>query len=99
MVVSRASAVKLEQMILNLSVHLLAVALLIGGLIILPLPIPLGAIMILLGLGLMISVNPKLKAHVRRIRLGNPKIENVIERVHPYLPAFLKRILEDSAPH
>ncbi len=98
MVASPASTAKLDGMLLNLSAHLLAVVLIAGGLVVLPLPIPLGAIMILLGLGLMISVNPRVKARVRKVRHGHPKLEAVIERVRPYLPAFLKRVLEESAP-
>ncbi|MEM1435345.1 MAG: hypothetical protein AAGG11_14900 [Pseudomonadota bacterium] len=87
-----------QLMIASFAANVLAIALVGLGIILVPLPLPLGALMILLGTGLAITVNPAMKARVRRLRRNNPRLEAVIRRVRPLLPSFLRKPIEDSAP-
>lgn len=75
-----------------------AVLLILGGLIVLPMPIPLGAIMIVCGLVLLLSVSSwaalRLQSFRRRCRSANI----VIQTVEDKLPEAWKKVLKRSDP-
>lgn len=77
---------------------IVAVALIVGGLILLPLPIPFGAIMIACGLILLISVSATVAWYVRNYRQHHPKTDKVIRAAEERLPEAWRKILKRTDP-
>jgi len=73
-------------------------AFVIGGLIVTPLPIPLGLIMVIFGLSLLIPSLPVLRRWLQLLRMRYPKVSARLRHIHPHLPAFARRVVDDTEP-
>lgn len=68
------------------------------GLITAPFPIPLGQIIALIGLGLLISESRMMRKYAQKIRRNYPSVNNMLEKIRPYLPGFIKNTLDETHP-
>lgn len=68
------------------------------GLIMAPLPLPFGQLIALVGLSLLVSESYMIRMFARKIRRNYPIISRMMDRVRPYLPAFLKSTIDDTDP-
>jgi len=68
------------------------------GLITAPLPIPLGQLVALIGLSLLISESRMMRKFTQKIRRNYPRLDQMMEKVKPYLPAFLKNTIDETHP-
>jgi hypothetical protein len=71
---------------------------LIGGIITAPLPLPIGQFIALIGLSLLISESIWVKIKMQKMRRRMPIIGRQLTRMHPYLPKFLKKVVDDTDP-
>ncbi len=71
---------------------------LIGGIITAPLPLPIGQFIALIGLSLLISESIWVKIKMQKMRRRVPIIGRQLTRMHPYLPKFLKKVVDDTDP-
>ncbi len=70
----------------------------IGGVITAPFPLPIGQFIALVGLSLLISESNWVKTKMQRMRRKMPVIGRQLQRMHPYLPKFLKKVVDDTDP-
>jgi hypothetical protein len=71
---------------------------LIVGIITAPIPIPIGQIIALIGLSILVSESHWVKTKMQRLRRRLPIIGRQLVRLHPYLPRFLKKVIDDTDP-
>ena len=71
---------------------------LIGGVIIAPLPLPIGQFIALVGLSLLVSESHWVKTKMQKLRRKLPIVGRQLVRMHPYLPKFLKKVIDDTDP-
>lgn len=71
---------------------------LIGGIIIAPLPIPIGQFIALIGLSILVSESHWVKTKMQKFRRRLPMIGRQLQRMHPYMPKFLKKVIDDTDP-
>lgn len=77
---------------------LLGIALIVTGLIFIPLPIPLGAVLVLAGTALLVSSSDTFAAFIRFLRRRVPALDVVFVRIALVLPAPLMRALNQTDP-
>ncbi len=82
----------------RIALLILAIALIITGLIVLPLPIPFGALMIMVGMTILISSNDTAAGWIRKWREQNPRLNNRISVLENRLPDKLGQILRRTTP-
>ncbi|MDG1994996.1 MAG: PGPGW domain-containing protein [Emcibacteraceae bacterium] len=70
----------------------------IVGIITAPIPIPIGQIIALIGLSILVSESHWVKTKMQRLRRRLPIIGRQLARMHPYLPRFLKKVIDDTDP-
>ena len=70
----------------------------IGGVITAPLPLPIGQFVALVGLSLLISESQWVKTKMQKLRKRLPYLGRQLQRMHPYLPRFLKKVVDDTDP-
>lgn len=70
----------------------------IGGIITAPFPLPIGQFIALVGLSLLISESHWVKTKMQKARRKMPVIGRQLTRMHPYLPKFLKKVVDDTDP-
>jgi len=68
------------------------------GLIITPMPIPLGIILIILGLSMLVSSLPVVRDFLRNLRRRYRVLSGKLNHIKRYLPAFARRLIEDTDP-
>ncbi|PCI32903.1 MAG: hypothetical protein COB54_05815 [Alphaproteobacteria bacterium] len=68
------------------------------GLITAPLPLPLGQLVTLVGLSLLISESYAVRMFTRKLRRNYPMLNGMMDRVRPYMPAFLKSTIDETDP-
>ncbi|VAW02836.1 hypothetical protein MNBD_ALPHA01-2211 [hydrothermal vent metagenome] len=68
------------------------------GLITAPLPLPLGQLLALIGLSLLVSESYMICMFARKLRRNLPFVSRLMDRIKPYVPAFLKSTIEDTDP-
>ncbi len=68
------------------------------GIISAPLPLPLGQLIALVGLSLLVSESYAIRMFTRKLRRNYPFISRMMDRIKPYVPAFLKSTIEDTDP-
>jgi len=88
----------MSDFVFRFTLLIFAIALILAGLIILPLPIPFGAIMIVAGVAILISVNETAANWFRRRRLNNPRFNQWISDVEPRIPGMLGRAIRRTSP-
>jgi len=66
------------------------------GIITAPAPLPIGQFFALVGLSLLISESSWIKIRIQKIRRRLPFIDQQLQRMHPYLPKFLKKVIDDT---
>lgn len=71
---------------------------LIVGIITAPIPLPIGQIIALIGLSILVSESQWVKTKAQRLRRAIPIFHRQLTRLHPYLPKFLKKVVEDTDP-
>lgn len=71
---------------------------LIGGIIIAPFPIPIGQFIALVGLSLLVSESLWVKVKMQKLRRRLPVLGRQLQRVHPHMPKFLKKVIDDTDP-
>lgn len=70
----------------------------IGGIITAPIPLPIGQFIALVGLSLLISESLWVKIKIQKMRRRMPVIGHHLNRWHPHLPKFLKKVVDDTDP-
>lgn len=68
------------------------------GIITAPIPVPIGQFVALVGLSLLISESHWVKTKMQKIRRRLPALGRQLIRMHPYLPKFLKKVIDDTDP-
>jgi hypothetical protein len=71
---------------------------LIVGIITAPIPLPLGQIVALIGLSILVSESPWVKTKAQKLRRNIPIFHRQLTRMKPYLPRFLKKVVDDTDP-
>ena len=71
---------------------------LIVGIITAPIPIPIGQIVALIGLSILVSESHWVKTKMQRLRRRIPIIGRQLKLLHPYMPRFLKKVIDDTDP-
>lgn len=71
---------------------------LIVGLITAPIPLPIGQIVALIGLSILVSESHWIKTKMQKFRRRIPVIGRQLKRMHPYMPRFLKKVIDDTDP-
>ena len=71
---------------------------LIIGIITAPIPIPIGQIVALIGLSILVSESQWVKTKMQQLRRRLPIIGRQLMRMHPYMPRFLKKVIDDTDP-
>ncbi len=71
---------------------------LIVGIITAPIPIPIGQIVALIGLSILVSESHWVKTNMQKLRRRLPIIGRQLMRMHPYMPRFLKKVIEETDP-
>ncbi|MCC3861950.1 PGPGW domain-containing protein [Pseudemcibacter aquimaris] len=71
---------------------------LIVGIITAPIPIPIGQIIALIGLSILVSESHWVKTKMQKIRRRLPVIGRQLKKMHPYMPRFLKKVIDDTDP-
>lgn len=71
---------------------------LIVGVITAPIPLPIGQIVALIGLSILVSESYWVKTKMQRLRRRIPIIGRQLKLLHPYLPQFLKKVIDDTDP-
>ena len=71
---------------------------LIIGIITAPVPIPIGQIVALIGLSILVSESQWVKTKMQQLRRRLPIIGRQLMRMHPYMPRFLKKVIDDTDP-
>lgn len=70
----------------------------IVGLITAPIPLPIGQIVALIGLSILVSESHWVKTKMQKFRRRLPIIGKQLNKMHPYLPKFLKKVIDDTDP-
>lgn len=70
----------------------------IVGIITAPIPLPIGQIIALIGLSILISESVWVKTKMQKFRRKIPMLTIQLNRMHPYLPKFLKKVIDDTDP-
>ena len=70
----------------------------IVGIITAPIPLPIGQIVALIGLSILVSESHWIKTRMQRARRRLPSVGKQLNRMHPYLPRFLKKVIDDTDP-
>jgi|TARA_R110002096_G_scaffold436096_1_gene667417 Putative transmembrane protein (PGPGW) len=68
------------------------------GIITAPFPLPIGQFVALIGLSLLVSESHWLKTKMQKLRRRLPLIGRQLQRVHPHMPKFLKKVIDDTDP-
>lgn len=89
---------RMSAVVTRFALLILAIALIVVGLIVLPLPIPFGAIMIVTGLGILVSSNEGAAEWVRRRRMKHPGMNRWLSVAEKRLPGKLAEVLRRTAP-
>jgi hypothetical protein len=76
----------------------IAIALILVGLVVLPLPIPFGALMILAGVAILVSINAAAAEWVKGRRIRNPRLHRWLDAIETRLPGRLGDIVRRTAP-
>ena len=63
-----------------------------------PIPIPIGQIVALIGLSILVSESQWVKTKRQQLRRRLPIIDRQLMRMHPYMPRFLKKVIDDTDP-
>ena len=63
-----------------------------------PIPIPIGQIVALIGLSILVSESQWVKTKRQQLRRRLPIIGRQLMRMHPYMPRFLKKVIDDTDP-
>lgn len=71
---------------------------LIVGIITAPIPIPIGQIIALIGLSILVSESHWVKTKMQKLRRRLPIVGRQLMRLHPYMPQFLKKVIDDTDP-
>ena len=71
---------------------------LIVGVITAPIPIPIGQLVALIGLSILVSESHWIKTKMQKFRRRLPIIGRQLARMHPYMPRFLKKVIDDTDP-
>lgn len=71
---------------------------LIVGIITAPIPLPIGQIVALIGLSILVSESHWIKTKMQKFRRSLPVIGRQLTRIHPYMPRFLKKVIDDTDP-
>lgn len=71
---------------------------LIVGIITAPIPVPIGQIVALIGLSILVSESNWIKTKMQQLRRRLPVIGRQLMRLHPYMPRFLKKVIDDTDP-
>lgn len=71
---------------------------LIGGIIIAPFPLPIGQFIALVGLSLLVSESHWVKTKMQKLRRKVPIVGRQLQRIHPHMPKFLKKVIDDTDP-
>ncbi|MDG1708566.1 MAG: PGPGW domain-containing protein [Emcibacteraceae bacterium] len=71
---------------------------LIVGIITAPIPIPIGQVIALIGLSILVSESHWVKTKMQKLRRRLPLIGRQLKRMHPYMPRFLKKVIDDTDP-
>ena len=71
---------------------------LIVGIITAPIPVPIGQIVALIGLSILVSESHWVKTKMQKLRRRLPIIGRQLMRMHPYMPGFLKKVIDDTDP-
>ena len=66
------------------------------GIITAPFPLPIGQFVALIGL--LVSESHWLKTKMQKLRRRLPLIGRQLQRVHPHMPKFLKKVIDDTDP-
>ncbi|HPF45886.1 MAG: hypothetical protein KDF58_02680 [Alphaproteobacteria bacterium] len=70
----------------------------IVGIITAPIPLPIGQIVALIGLSILVSESHWVKIKVQKLRRRMPIIGRHLQLIHPHMPNFLKKVIEDTDP-
>ena len=68
------------------------------GIITAPIPLPIGQIVALIGLSILVSESHWVKTKAQKFRRKLPSLGRQLMRMHPYLPKFLKKVIDDTDP-
>ena len=71
---------------------------LIVGIITAPIPIPIGQIVALIGLSILVSESHWVKTKMQKLRRRLPIVGRQLMRLHPYMPRFLKKVIDETDP-
>ncbi|MBT5186852.1 MAG: hypothetical protein HOH19_10070 [Kordiimonadaceae bacterium] len=71
---------------------------LVVGIITAPVPVPIGQIVALIGLSILISESHWVKTKAQKFRRKLPILGRQLQRMHPYMPRFLKKVIDDTDP-
>jgi len=71
---------------------------LIAGIITAPVPLPIGQLVALIGLSILVSESRWIKTLMQKFRRRLPIIGRQLKRMHPYMPKFLKKVIDDTDP-
>lgn len=71
---------------------------LIVGVITAPIPLPIGQFVALIGLSILVSESHWVKVKTQKLRRSIPAFCRQLTRIHPYLPKFLKKVIEETDP-
>ena len=70
----------------------------IVGIITAPIPLPIGKIVALIGLSILVSESLWVKTAAQKFRRKIPSLGRQLVRMHPYMPKFIKKVIEDTDP-
>ncbi len=70
----------------------------IVGLITAPLPLPIGQFIALIGLSLLVSESHFMRVGMQKVRRKFPFICKQMNKAYPYLPKFLKKVIDHTDP-
>ena len=70
----------------------------IVGIITAPIPLPIGQIVALIGLSILVSESHWIKIKMQKLRRRIPMIGRQLQRLHPHMPNFLKKVIDDTDP-
>ena len=68
------------------------------GVITAPIPLPIGQIIALIGLSILVSESKWVKTNAQKMRRKIPIFSRQLISMHPYLPKFLKKVVDYTDP-
>ena len=73
-------------------------ALVVTGLIVLPLPIPFGLIMLTIGFALLAPYIPAVQRLIKYLRTKWPNLDRQLRKFHPHFPPVIKKTIDKTHP-